>query len=290
MVRLEGYEPRAHEAMDIRSAQIGPEYLHTMQIALLAGREFTVQDGDNSQKVAVVNEALADRYWPHQDAIGKRVWAEGHWSTIVGVAANSDYDGLNEQPRPFLYLPLFQDYTSHPIIHARVTGDPLAFAPVLEKAVHELNADLPLFDVDSLLMRVQAASTNARIAGTFVGVFGLLALVLATVGIYGVIAYTTRQRTREIGIRVALGARQADVFRLVVGQGLRLTLAGLLIGLALSLTLTRFLQSQLFGLAASDSVTFIGVAVLLSMVALAATYIPARRASRVDPVQALRKE
>jgi predicted permease len=290
MVKLEGYVPRPHEAMDIRSATVGPDYLRTMQIPLLSGREFTTQDADESQQVAMVNQPLADRYWPHQDAIGKRVWAQGHWSTIVGVAANSDYDELNEKARPFLYLPLFQDYTTHPIIHVRVAGDPLAFAPVLEKTVHELDADLPLFDVDSLLARVQVASTNARIAGTFVGAFGLLALILATVGIYGVIAYTTRQRTREIGIRVALGARQGDVFRLVVGQGLRLTLSGLVVGLVLSLTLTRFLRSQLFGLAASDSVTFIGVAVLLSMVALGATYIPARRASRVDPVQALRKE
>jgi predicted permease len=290
MVKLEGYEPRPHEAMDTRSAQIGPEYLRMMQIPLLAGREFTTQDDDESQAVAVVNRALVDRYWPHQDAIGKRVWAQGHWSTVVGVARNSDYDELNENPRPFLYLPLFQDYTSHPIIHARVVGDPLAFAPVLEKAVHELNADLPLSDVDSLADRVEVASANARIAGAFVGAFGLLALVLATVGIYGVVAYTTRQRTREIGIRVALGARQADVFRLVVGQGLRLTVAGLLIGLALSLTLTRFLQSQLFGLAATDSLTFTSVGLLLGLVALAACYIPARRASKVDPVQALRKE
>jgi len=290
MMKLEGYEPRLHEAMDIRSATVGPNYLRTMQIPLLAGREFTNKDTASSQQVAVVNQALVDRYWPRQDAIGKRVWAQGHWSTIVGVARISDYDELNEQPRPFLYLPLFQDYTSHPIIHARVAGDPLAFAPVMEKAVHELNADLPLFDVDSLFDRVQVASTNARIAGTFVGAFGLLALVLATVGIYGVIAYTTRQRMREIGIRVALGAQQADVFRLVVGQGLRLTLTSLLIGLALSLTLTRFLQRQLFGLAATDSVTFTGVAALLCAFALTATYIPARRASRLDPVQALRKE
>jgi predicted permease len=290
MMKLEGYEPRLHEAMDIRSATVGPNYLEAMQIPLRAGRDFTFQDTDNSLSVAMVNQALVDRYWPRQNVIGKRVWAQGHWSTIVGVAANSDYDELNESPRPFLYLPLFQNYTSHPIIHARVTGDPLTFAPALEKTVHELNADLPLFDVDSLLARVQVASTNARIAGTFVGVFGLLALVLATIGIYGVIAYTTRQRTREIGIRVALGARQADVFRLVVGQGLRLTLAGLFIGLAISLTLTRFLKSQLFGLAATDSVTFTSVAALLCLVALAASYVPARRASKVDPIQALRKE
>jgi putative ABC transport system permease protein len=288
MVKLEGYVPRPREAMDVRSAAIGPDYLRTMEIPLVAGRAFTSEDTDDSQKVAIVNQALVDRYWPHQQAIGKRVWAEGHWSTVVGVARNSDYDQLNEKPRPFLYLPLFQDYTSHPIMHARVSGDPLAFAPAVEKAIHELNADLPVFDVDSLVSRVQVASANQRIAGTFVGAFGLLALLLAAVGIYGVVAYSTRQRTHELGIRRALGARQADVFRLVMGQGLRLTLVGVLLGVAVSLALTRFLRSALFGIAPSDPLTFASVASLLGLVALLACYIPARRATKVDPMVALR--
>lgn len=290
MVKLEGYAPRLREAMDIRNATVGPNYLRTMEIPLVGGREFTSKDTEDSQPVAVVNQALVDRYWPHQDAIGRRLWAEGHWSTVVGVARNSDYDRLNEKPQPFLYLPLFQNYTSHPIVQARVSADPLAFAPALEKAIHELNADLPVFDVDSLASRVQVASTNQRIAGTFVGVFGLLALILAAVGIYGVISYSTRQRTHEIGIRMALGARQADVCRLVMGQGLRLTLIGVVLGLVVSLALTRLLRGVLFGVAATDALTFASVALLLCLAALAACYIPARRAAKVDPMRALHCE
>jgi predicted permease len=290
MVKLDGYVPRPHEDMDIRSASVGPDYLRTMEIPLVAGREFTAQDADDSQAVAMVNQALVDRYWPRQNAIGKRVWAEGHWSTVVGVARNSDYDELNESPRPFLYVPLFQNYTSHPIIQVRLNGDPMAFAPAIAKSVHELNADLAVFDVDSLASRVEAASANKRIAGTFVGAFGLLALILATIGIYGVIAYSARQRTREIGIRMALGAAQGDVVRLVLGQGLRLTIAGLGLGLGLSLVLTRFLSSQLFGISATDPLTFAAVAGCLGAVALAACYLPARRAMRVEPTVALRQQ
>ncbi len=154
--------------------------------------------------------------------------------------------------------------------------------------MHDLNANMPVFDESTLQSRVLVASTGQRIAGTFVGAFGLLALVLAAVGIYGVIAYTTRQRTREIGIRMALGAQSADVFRLVLGNGLRLILTGLAIGLALSLVLTRFLRTILFGVGATDAITFLAVALLLSAVALLACYIPARRAMRVDPMVALR--
>lgn len=290
MVKLEGYVPQLREDMDIRSDTVGPDYLRTMQIPLVAGREFTVHDDESSQPVVMVNQALVDRYWPNQDAIGKRVWVQGHWSTVVGVTRNSDYDQLNEKARPFLYLPLFQDYTSHPTVLVRVSGDPMAFAPALEKTVHELNADLAVYDVDSLAVRVEIASTNQRLAGTFVGAFGLLALILATVGIYGVVAYSARQRTREIGIRMALGAGRRDVVRLVLGQGLRLTAAGLGIGLALSLALTRFLSSQLFGISATDPATFAAVAICLGGVALAASYVPARRAMRVEPTTALRQD
>jgi predicted permease len=290
MIKLEGYVAEPREAMDVRDAIVGPDYLRTMGIPLLAGREFTPRDTRDTQQVAVVNQALADRYWPHQDAIGKRLWAEARWFTIIGVARNSNYDRLNEAPMPFLYLPLFQVYYPHPTIHARVWGDPLAVAPTVEKAVHELNADLPLFDVDSLESRLQVASANQRIAGTFVGAFGLLALILATVGIYGVIAYTARQRTHEIGIRVALGAERQDILRLVLGQGLRMTVAGLAFGLAASVMLTPFLRSQLFGVTTTDGLTYGSVTVLLCVVTFAACYIPARRAAKVDPMVALRHE
>jgi putative ABC transport system permease protein len=175
-------------------------------------------------------------------------------------------------------------------VHLRVSGDPLASAAAVEKTIHELNADLPLFDVNTLKSAVQLATVGTRIAGTFVGAFGLLALVLAAVGIYGVVSYTTRQRTHELAIRLALGAEPARVFRLVLGQGLRLTVIGISIGLVVSILLTRFLKNMLFGVTSTDALTFSAVAVLLCLVALAACFIPARRATRVDPMAALRYE
>ena len=286
----EGYVPQPHESMEIAEATVGPNYLRTMQIPLIAGREFTVNDTGTSQPVAIVNQKFADRYWPHQEPLGKRIYAYGVWFTVVGIAHNSNYYSLSEVSQPFLYLPIFQDYYSTTIIHARVLGDPLAYTAAVEKTIHTLDADLPVYDESTLKLRVQVASTGQRIAGTFVGAFGLLALILAAVGIYGVIAYTTRQRSHEIGIRMALGAQQSDVFRLVLGQGLRMILAGLAIGLALSFVLTRFLRNILFGVGATDALTFVGVAMLLCVVALLACYIPARRAMRVDPMVALRYE
>lgn len=166
----------------------------------------------------------------------------------------------------------------------------MRFAAMVEGTIHELDPDLPVFDVRTLRSQVEFASINERIAGTFVGAFGVLALVLAAVGIYGVIAYTTRQRTREIGIRMALGARRGQVLQLVLGQGLRLAAIGLALGLVLSLTLTRFLSSLLFGVAPTDLLTFASVAALLCLVALAASFLPARRAARVDPMIVLRYE
>ena len=284
----EGYVPRPHESMDIPNANVGPNYLRTMQIPLVKGREFTAQDTETSQTVAVVNQEFVKRYWPGQDAIGKKLGADGLMFTVVGVARDSDYNDLHETAEPFFYVPIYQDYARGPIIHMRVAGEALAYTAALEKTIHELNADMPVLDESTLATRVQVASTGSRIAGTFVGAFGALALVLAAIGIYGVIAYTTRERTHEIGIRLALGAQQRDVLRLVLRQGLQLAITGVALGVALSLLLTRFLQKLLFGVAATDAITFAGVAALLSIVALAACWIPSWRAMRVDPMVALR--
>jgi ABC-type antimicrobial peptide transport system permease subunit len=176
------------------------------------------------------------------------------------------------------------------IVIARTTGDPLAFSKTVEKTIHELNPDLVVFDVTTLELREQFASFGQRVAGTFVGAFGLVALVLAAVGIYGVTAYTTRQRTHEIGIRMALGASKQDILRLVLARGLWLTLAGVALGLAAAFALTRYLGSLLLGVTSTDALTFSSVAILLCAVALFACFIPARRAMRVDPMVALRYE
>jgi predicted permease len=289
-VQPDGYVPQPGESMEIDRAVVGPNYFRTLRTPLVAGRDFTAQDSEKSRLVAVVNQEFRDRYWPGQDAIGKRVSVYGRWFTVVGVAGNGKYRRLVYAPAPVIFLPLFQDYRDPVIIHARVSGDPKAYASALERTVHELNADLPVFGVTTLQSSMQLGSTFERIAGTFAGAFGILALILAEVGIYGVIAYTTRQRTREIAIRAAMGARRGDVLRLVLGQGLLLTLVGLAAGLAASLVLTRYLKSVLFGVTATDVATYAAVALLLCLVSLAACYIPARRATKVDPMVALRYE
>jgi predicted permease len=289
-VHPDGYVPLPHESMEISRAVVGPNYFRTMRTSLVAGRDFTEQDGEKSQQVAIVNQEFADRYWPGQDAIGKRISVYGQWSTVVGVARNGKYRRLVYAPEPVIFLPLFQDYYDQVIIHARVAGDPQAYAAAVERTVHDLNPDLPVFGVTTLKSSMQMGSSIERVAGTFAGAFGLLALILAAVGIYGVIAYTTRQRTHEIAIRMALGAQRGDVFRLVLGQGLLLTVGGLAVGIAASLALTRYLQSVLFGVTATDVLTYAAVALLLCLVSLAACYIPAHRAAKIEPMAALKYE
>jgi len=289
-VKPEGYVSQANEPMETPLAIITPNYFQTMQIPMAEGRDFTLEDTKSSERAVIVNETFVNRYWPHQEALGKQLYSDlpKEWFTVVGVARDTKVTSLNEKPTPFVYLPLYQVYKSTMIINVRVTGDPLAFAKRVEQTVHELNADLGVFDVTTLESREQISSFGQRVGGTFVGAFGLLALVLAAVGIYGVTAYTTRQRTHEVGIRMALGATKRDVLRLVLSHGLRLMLAGVGLGLVLSFVLTRFLSSLLLGVTSTDALTFSSVAILLCAVALFACFIPARRAMSVDPMVALR--
>jgi predicted permease len=291
-VKPEGYVSQANESMETQVAIITPNYFQTVQIPMVKGRDFTLQDTKSSERAVIVNETFVNRYWPHQEALGKQLYSDlpKEWFTVVGVARDVKVTGLNEKPTPFLYLPLYQVYQATMIINARVAGDPLTFGKTVEKTIHELNANLVVFDVTALELREQFASFGQRVAGTFVGAFGLLALVLAAVGIYGVTAYTTRQRTHEIGIRMALGASKQDILQLVLGHGLGLTLAGVALGLAASFALTRYLRNLLLGVTSTDARTFSSVAILLLAVALFACFIPARRAMRVDPMVALRYE
>jgi predicted permease len=291
-VKPEEYLPQANESMETQVAIVTPNYLTTMQIPILEGRDFTLRDRQDSQRTVIVSKAFAGRYWPRQEAIGRRLYSDltNEWFTVVGVARDSKATGLNEKPKPFLYLPLYQVYQATMIVNARVLGDPLASGAAVEKTIHELNSGLVVFDVADLEVRWQIASFQQRIAGTFVGAFGLVALVLATVGVYGVTAYTTRQRTHEIGIRMALGATKEHVLWLVLARGLRLTLAGVGLGLAASFALTRYLESLLLGVTSTDALTFLTAAISLCAVALLACLIPAGRAIRVDPIVALRRD
>jgi len=291
-VKPEGYVSPANESMETQAAIITPNFLQTMQIPIMKGRDFTLQDTKSSQRVVIVSEAFANRYWPNQEPLGKQLNSDftHEWFKVVGVARDAKERGLNEKPMPFVYLPLYQIYRPTMIINARVAGDPMTFANTIQKAVHDMNPELVVYDMTTLEVRSQFASFGQRIAGTFVGAFGLLALALAAVGIYGVTSYTTRQRTHEIGIRVTLGATKRDVLRLVLGHGMRLMLIGVGVGLALAVASTRFLGPLLLGVTSTDALTFSSVAILLCAVAMFACFIPARRATRVDPIEVLRYE
>jgi len=286
----EGYVPRPHESMEIDRGEVGPDYLATMRTPLLAGREFTLQDDAKAERVAIVNKALVDRYWPGQDAIGKRVQMDGRWYKVVGVAANGKYRRMVYDQAPLLLVPMLQRNAGQQILHVRTSGDPRAMASVVEHAIHDMNPDLPVYNSTSMRNNMLIGSAFERIAVALAGSFGLLALLLSAVGIYGVVAYSTRQRTHEIGIRMALGAAQSDVFKQVLGQGLRLALAGLGVGLAVSLVFTRLLRGLLFGVGANDWLTFAVVPVVLLLVTMCACYLPARRAALVEPMRALRTE
>ena len=291
-VKPEGYVSPANESMETPAAIVTPNFLQTMQIPLVKGRDFTLQDTKSAQRVAIVSEAFANRYWPKQEALGKSLNSDftHEWFKVVGVARDAKENGLNEKPTPFVYLPLYQIYRSDMIVSARVAGDPLSLTKAIEKTIHELNPEVVMYDVTTLEVRSQFSNFALRVAGTFVGAFGLLALVLAAVGIYGVTSYTTRQRVHEIGIRLTLGATKRDVLRLVLSHGLRLLLIGVGLGLALSFALTRFLSKLLLGITSTDALTFSSVALLLCTVALFACFIPARWATGVDPMVALRCE
>ena len=289
-VMPQGYVPRLHESMEVDDGRVGTGYFATLRTRLLAGRDFNEQDGSETQSVAIVNQAFVNRYWPGENAIGKRIEADGHWKTVVGVAANGKYRRLVYDPSPLVLVPMAQSYRNGAILHVRTVGDPQALTTAVERTVADLNPDLPLFNVTTLKANMQLGSVFERIAVVLAGSFGLLALILANVGIYAAISYTTKQRTHEIGIRMALGAGKASIFGQVIKQGLRLALIGLATGLGASLLLTRFLRSILVGVATTDWLTFASVAILLCVVALVACYLPARRAASIDPMQALRTE
>jgi predicted permease len=286
----EGYVPQAHESVEVDRGVVGPDYLKTLRTPLLAGRDFTGADDNPQERVAIVNQALVDRYWPGQRALGKHIRDNNLEYTVVGVTANAKYRRLVNEPAPLILIPLLERYEDELTLHVRVNGDPMAYALAIDQAVHDLNADLPLYNVRTLKSNMQIGNVFERIAAIFAGSFGLLALALAAVGIYGVIAYTTRQRTHEIGIRMALGAGRNDVFAQVLMQALKLTLAGLGAGLAASLLFTRFLRGMLFGIGTTDWITFTVVPAVLLVVSLAACLVPARRAASVEPMQALRTE
>jgi predicted permease len=281
---------------DLRVAT--PGYFEALRIPLRRGRLFTAQDAPGARRVAVVDEELAARYWPGQNPIGRRVSLgapDGQppaWIEVVGVVGHAKQEGLDADARVQLYLPFAQSPTGQLAVAVRAAGgaagDPERLLPLLRAAVREVDRDLPLADVRTLESRVDASVGPRRLSALLLGGFATLALVMASLGLYGVMAYAVAQRTRELGVRLALGAARGNVLGLVLRQGLTLALAGGAVGLAGALALSRLLQSQLYGVRAADPATLAGVVLLLGAVAFVAALVPARRATRVDPAVALR--
>jgi putative ABC transport system permease protein len=274
------------------TSTIAPRYFETLDVRLVAGRDFTAADREGAPTVVIINEAMARRYWPDASPVGKRVrFDENEWAEIVGVAEDGRYRVAGQSPAPFIYYPLLQSGSDHSVtLLVRFRGDKASLLADVRRKTRELDPRLPLLLPMTLAAAVETATLPWRIAGALARGFGLLGLALAALGIYGLVSYTVSQRTREIGVRVALGAAPGNIRNLVVGHGLKLAVIGVGIGLVLSLGVTRLLAAFLFGISASDPVTYLGTALLLAAMAIAASYFPARKATRTDPMVALRQD
>lgn len=270
--------------------EVADRYFETMQIPILQGRAFTANDRQGSPPVIIINEAMAKQFFPNDAALGRRLYIFGRPDAreIVGIAKTIKYNGVGEPETAHMYVPLDQSYSAQVIVQARTSGDPDAMIGTVRRELQQLDSSMPLTNVNTYRTIIRTSLWAPRFGTNLLAVFGMLALVLAAIGLYGVMSYGVSQRTREIGIRMALGASESDVRGMVVRQGLLLALGGVIIGLAASFALARFVTSLLFGVAGADPVTFAVVAVVLMVVATVATYLPAWKASRVDPVDALR--
>ncbi|HVX58044.1 MAG TPA: ABC transporter permease, partial [Candidatus Saccharimonadales bacterium] len=280
----EGYVPQPHESGEVRRADVSPDYFRTLAIPILQGRAFTQDDIQKAPPVIVVDQTAAARYWPGQDPIGRRLHIWGTAFRVVGVAANTKHQFMNESPEPMVYMSYFQRPDNETIVQVRTQGNPANLAPAFEQAIHSVDARPPVFDVRPLRETTQMGAIFAVVQSTFAAMFAFVALVLAATGIYGVVAYRTQLRTHEIGVRMALGASRRNVLVLVLQQGLWLTGGGILLGVALSLALNRFIVRALYGVGANDPATLAAVVAVLACVALLACYIPALRAVRKNPV------
>jgi predicted permease len=283
----------ATEGVPIGLSSVGLDYFTTVGTPLMRGRDFGRQDSLGADPVAIVNQTMARRFWGDLDPIGRRFRlgaSEGQVVRIVGVAGNGKYGTVGERPRPYMYLPMDQDYHSGVTLVLHTEGDPAAMVPMVRAVVNRLDPNLGTFGVMTMAEHLDNALNLARTSALLAGSFGAVALLLAVIGIYGVVAYSVARRTREVGIRMALGASPMDVLRLVLRSGLGLALTGMAIGLSAAFPAARLVAGMLYDVSPSDLSIFLSMSVLLVSVVLIATWLPARRAMRVDPVISLRSE
>jgi putative ABC transport system permease protein len=296
----EGREIPQNERPFASNFSVGPRYFETIGTPLIRGRDFTAQDAINSPKVAIVSEKLARNLWPEikdpGEALGRRVRVgdpDPISCDVIGVAKdsrNNIFISIDRDPLPTIYRPFAQNYSPIASVVIRASGDPSGLIPAVRREVAAFDENLPAQDPQPLTETVSLATWSVRTGAAALSFFGFIGLALACVGIYGVMSYSVSRRTREIGLRMALGAEARDVVKLIVKQGMGLTLIGTIIGLALSVAMTRLIANLLYGVKATDPATFAGVAIFLMVVALLACYLPARRATKIDPMTALRHE
>jgi predicted permease len=282
-----GYRGTLTQLNDVSSS-----FFNTLRISLRRGRTFNGLDKSDTSPVAVINEAMARHFWPGEDAIGKRFhfFGDAKLLQVVGVVGDTVINQIGENPQPLAYLPLTQDFPPAATIQVRTSGDPGPIIATVRNQVQSLDRNLAITNVQTVEEVLNQGLWAPRVAAALLTLFGGLALILAAVGVYGVLSYSVNQQTREIGIRIALGATPTGVLRWVVAQGLRLAGAGVLIGVLAGLALMRYVASLLFGISTHDPQTFAAVAMVLGIVALLACYVPARRATKINPVVALRNE
>jgi putative ABC transport system permease protein len=291
--RIEGHpEPEAGKEMIINTRSVSPGYFGTLGISLIKGRDFSDRDKSEAPAAAIINDELARIYFSGEDPIGKRISFDDRqsWISIVGIIGDVKQLGLDSSAKPEVYFPYLQVVAPEMSLVIRTSSNPLSLAATLKSQIQMIDKDLPIDDAKTMQQLLAESSSGRRFNMLLLSVFAAVALVLAIVGIYGVMSYTVARRTHEIGIRVAVGAQPLDVFRMVIGQGMKLAIIGVACGLAGAFGLTRLMTTMLFGVEPTDPATFVSIAVLLTGVTLVACYIPARRATKVDPLVALRYE
>ena len=296
-ITVEGHEAKADDPQGVGINYVGPDYATTMQMPVIAGRDLSIDDVAERPRVALISETMARLYWKGRDPVGGRLFfgrpradREPQWITVVGVAKDIKQRRLTERAQPFMFVPILQFYSADAVLHVRTNRPTETAAADLQRAMRELDAQVPFYSLSRLSDHVRAATFQQKLAGDLLVVFGGLALLLAGIGSYGVLSYLVGMRRREIGIRLAVGATRGDVFRLVAGSGARVIGIGLVVGLLLSIGVGMGLQSLLIGISPADPVTYAVVLAILVTVTSAACMLPARRAARLDPVTTLREE
>jgi predicted permease len=292
-MQVEGYVPPANQPeLQVDARVATQDYFTTMQIPLIQGRLFSAGDTDKSPQVVLVDQKMADRFWPRSDAVGKRIRRndKSPWLTIAGVVGIVKQYGLDTDTRMVVYYAHSQHPGGSMFLVARTTSNPASVADAIVQQVRAIDPDVPVYDIATMQQRVHESVARQRFAMTMLGAFAFFAMILAAVGVYGVMSFMVTQGTPDIAIRMALGAQRNSILSLVFQQGMALAFIGTAMGLIGAFSLTRLMGGLLFGVSATDPLTFVGVAVLLMLMALSACYFPARRAMRVDPMVALREE